>query len=256
MKNVKNEIASRGQVITAAFLPAGVGVGLCLLLFGLAYSWWSDRESHQRVSALARAEAAETGRKVTDLRNNKPRIDAAWVELSAGTLRLTGVPGTPAAAGQGAFGRGVGVNDIPLSRGAAASGGFNAASRSRDLPETLGAFAEADMVILPQPATSDRQFRRWGVGSDRIEFGRLVPLLASVESRFPLALVEEAVLSLPAGAAVFGTDPRPLDLRMVFRLPTYDPAARAAELNARKTRRASSAGTAQPASAPGGVAAR
>jgi len=220
---MKNDLAPSGQILTAAMLPVGLLVVVALVIFWLAFGWHQDANAARVQAAHDHADAVETEKRVSFLRGSKERVDQMWLELSAGTVRVTSGPSGGINAPSGPS---VNLGDVPLNKGAAASSGLSSGSRPRDLPESLNALAEADFVIIPQPAASDRNFRRYAVGSDRIEFGRLLPLVASVETRFPLALLEEAIFSLPASQPVFSTEPHAMETRLVVRLPLYDPAAR------------------------------
>ena len=224
-------------------LPVGVlAVSLGVIVW-LAFGWHQDANAARALAAKDRADAAETQKRVNFLRDSKEKVDLSWLELSAGTVRVSG-PGGGVTAPSGPS---VNLADVPLNRGAAASSGLSSGSRPRDLPESLNALAEADFVILPQQAAGDRNFRRYAVGSDRIELGRLLPLTASVESRFPLALLEEAIITLPASQPVFGIEAHALESRFVVRLPLYDSAARMRDQKNRQK-----PGAARPApSAPG-----
>lgn len=235
-----------GHLLLAALLPAAVLAVVAAVALWLGWGWARNATDAFAQGARSRKESAETSRRITELRANKPRVDAAWLELSAGTLRLSATAGSANNLASAGASRPVALGDAPLTPGAAASTGLGAPGRSRDLPDSLQALSEANLVILPQPG-GDRRFRRWVVGTDRVEFGRLLPLLASVESRFPLALVEEVLFGLPANAAPFGSEPRALESRLMVRLPVYDAAARQAEARERQRKRAPAA---RPAGSP------
>lgn len=243
---MKNDLAPSGQILTAATLPVGLLLIVVFVIGWLSFGWHQDANAARVLAAHDRADAAETEKRVSFLRSSKERVDQTWLELSAGTVRVASGPGGGISAPSGPS---VNLSDVPLNKGAAASSGLSSGSRPRDLPESLNALAEADFVIIPQPAVSDHNFRRYAVGSDRIEFGRLLPLIASVETRFPLALLEEAVFSLPASQPVFGTEPHAMDTRIVVRLPLYDPAARARDQKNRQK-----PGAARPAKSSPGMA--
>lgn len=224
-------------------LPAGLLVVILGVIIWLTFGWHQDANAARVQAVHDRFDAAETEKRVNFLRGSKEKVDQTWLELSAGTVRVTAGPGGGVAAPTGPS---VNLSEVPLNKGAAASSGLSSGSRPRDLPESLNALAEADFVILPQPAVSDRNFRRYAVGSDRIEFGRLLPLIASVETRFPLALLEEAVFSLPASQPVFGTEPHAMETRFVVRLPLYDPAARVRDQKNRQKPGAARPATSSP----------
>jgi hypothetical protein len=176
-----------------------------IVLLGIEGFWLNGlhgRNSDIYLSNVRRAnQNAIEQSKITDLKGAAERIKGLY-------LRLQDSMGTPAKTTQ----------ELPsLAKSTAKE------NSSQSAPEPIEDFRKAGFETLPAAEKRSESSKAFDLGSNRLEFHRIVPLLAQEENSNPFLFIDHLALLRPPATEAFSRKPTALQSRLTVRLLSLSP---------------------------------
>jgi Type II secretion system (T2SS), protein M subtype b len=89
---------------------------------------------------------------------------------------------------------------------------------SQSAPEPIEDFRKAGFEILPAPEKKAESSKAFDLGSNQLEFHRIVPLLAQAENSNPFLFIDHLAIARPKATEAFSHKPTALQSRLTVRL--------------------------------------
>jgi Type II secretion system (T2SS), protein M subtype b len=171
-----------------------------IVLLGIEAFWLNGLHQHNSDIALSNVRRANQNaieqRKITDLKAVAERIKGLYLRLQDSLVM-------PAKTAQ----------ELPsLSKSAANE------NRSQGAPEPIEDFRKAEFEILPAPERKAESSKAFDLGSNQLEFHRIVPLLAQAENSNPFLFIDHLAIARPKATEAFSHKPTALQSRLTVRL--------------------------------------
>ena len=171
-----------------------------IVLLGLEGFWLKGFHQQNSDIALSNVRRANQNAieqsKITDLKAAAERIKGLYLRLQDSIL-------TPAKTTQ----------ELPSLSKSAAKG-----NRSQDGPEPIEDFRKAGFETLPATEKRSESSIAFDLGSNSLEFHRIVPLLAQEENSNPFLFIDHLAVARPAATESFSRKPTALQSRLTVRL--------------------------------------
>ena len=194
-----NIFAVRGQI--------GIfgSVGALVLILLCAESLWISRvnsvtDELARQNQIQRRANERLRAEIQGLKLSQARVSAMYVRLNDSVAGPRGLEGT---------------------RGSTAANRPHAKSPDLDgRPSAIQQLTEAGVVVQPTKVSPGETANAYEAGSSRLEFQRLVPLLAEQENSNAFLFFDRVLLSRPTATQPFSREPTYLDARFSIRVLT------------------------------------
>jgi hypothetical protein len=171
-----------------------------IALFAIEAFWLKGLHEHNSDIALSNVRRANQNAmeqsKITDLKAAAERIKGLYLRLQDAIL-------TPTKTAQ----------ELPsLAKSATKE------NSSRSGPEPIEDFRKAGFEILPAPEKKAESSKAFDLGSNQLEFHRIVPLLAQAENSNPFLFIDHLAIARPKATEAFSRKPTALQSRLTVRL--------------------------------------